>query len=87
MVSTIRFRSFKTFDLGVRRSYPVLILVALALVLLTAQPDIFLVVLAYTYLVSGLIAWAWSRMRRRPIIQEQTPETVATPETKLTKGL
>jgi len=87
MVSTIRFRSFKTFDLGVRRSYLVLILVALALVLLTAQPDIFLVVLAYTYLVSGLIAWAWSRMRRRPIIQEQTPETVATPETKITKGL
>jgi CDP-diacylglycerol--serine O-phosphatidyltransferase len=86
MVSTVRFRSFKTFDLGVRRSYAVLILVALALVLLTAQPDIFLVVLAYTYLVSGLIAWAWSRIRRRPAIQEQT-ETVATPETKVTKGL
>jgi CDP-diacylglycerol---serine O-phosphatidyltransferase len=87
MVSTLRFRSFKTFDLGVRRSYAVLILVALALVLLTAQPDIFLVVLAYTYLVSGLVAWAWSRLRRRPIVQEQTPQTVATPETKITKGL
>jgi CDP-diacylglycerol--serine O-phosphatidyltransferase len=87
MVSTIRFRSFKTFDLGVRRSYAVLILVALALVVLTAQPDIFLVVLAYTYLVSGLVAWAWSRLRRRPIVHEQTPQTVATPETKITKGL
>jgi CDP-diacylglycerol--serine O-phosphatidyltransferase len=86
MVSTIRFRSFKTFDLGVRRSYAVLILVALALVVLTAQPDILLVVLAYTYLVSGLIAWAWSRIRRRPVVQEQT-EVVSTPETKITKGL
>ena len=87
MVSTIRFRSFKTFDLGVRRSYAVLILVALALVVLTAQPDIFLVVLAYTYLVSGLIAWAWSRIRRRPVVQEPTTETESTPETKITKGL
>jgi len=87
MVSTIRFRSFKTFDLGVRRSYAVLILVALALVVLTAQPDIFLVVLAYTYLVSGLVAWGWSRIRRRPVVQEQTTETVAAPETKITKGL
>src|SRR5687767_15893270 len=33
MVSTIRFRSFKTFDLGARRSYTVLLLVALVLAL------------------------------------------------------
>src|SRR6186713_5940 len=47
MVSTIRFRSFKTFDLQSRRSYPVLILVAFGLALLAAQPEILLVVLAY----------------------------------------
>jgi CDP-diacylglycerol---serine O-phosphatidyltransferase len=90
MVSTIRFRSFKTFDLGVRRSYAVLILVAAGLALLAAQPDLFLVVLAYTYLVSGLIAWAWSRVRRRPAVPEHTDNQttdVAPPETKLTKGL
>jgi CDP-diacylglycerol--serine O-phosphatidyltransferase len=86
MVSTIRFRSFKTFDLAVRRSYAALILVAFALVLVAAQPDILLVVLAYTYLVSGLIAWAWSRIRRRPATAEQS-EAVSTPETKITKGL
>src|SRR5688572_16474679 len=33
MVSTFRFRSFKTFDLQARRSYPVLFLVAVGLVL------------------------------------------------------
>ena len=38
MVSTIRFRSFKSFDLGARRTYPVLILVAGAIALLVAQP-------------------------------------------------
>ena len=90
MVSTIRFRSFKTFDLGVRRSYAVLILFAVAFALLAAQPDIFLVLLAYSYLVSGLIAWAWSRVRRRPGVAEPTDTQatdVAPPETKLTKGL
>jgi len=66
MVSTIRFRSFKTFDLNVRRSYAVLLLVAVGLALLAAQPDLFLLVIAYTYLVSGLVAWTWSRLHRRP---------------------
>ena len=65
MVSTIKFRSFKTFDLNVRRSYAVLILFAIGLAVLAAQPDIFLVLLAYTYLVSGLIGWAWTRAHRR----------------------
>ena len=65
MVSTIRFRSFKTFDLGARRSYPVLILIALALAVLAAQPELLLAVVAYTYLVSGIVAWMWGRFHRR----------------------
>jgi CDP-diacylglycerol--serine O-phosphatidyltransferase len=65
MVSTIRFRSFKTFDLQARRRYPVLLLIALGLALLAAQPDVVLVVLAYTYLASAFIGLVWSRMRRR----------------------
>ena len=66
MVSTIRFRSFKTFDLQSRRSYPVLILFALALALLAAQPEILLVVLAYGYLASAFVGMAITRVRRRP---------------------
>jgi CDP-diacylglycerol---serine O-phosphatidyltransferase len=65
MVSTIRFRSFKTFDLGVRRSYPVLLLVALGLALLAAQPEALLVVLAYTYLAANLVAWVWTKLRKK----------------------
>lgn len=64
MVSTIRFRSFKTFDLQTRRPYAVLLLFALAIVLLAAQPQLFLLVLAYGYLSSAFIELAWSRLRR-----------------------
>jgi CDP-diacylglycerol--serine O-phosphatidyltransferase len=66
MVSTIRFRSFKTFDLQKRRQFTVLIPVAAFLILLATRPQIVLVVLAYTYLLSAFIGLAWSRLRRRP---------------------
>ena len=65
MVSTIRFRSFKTFDLQVRRSYTVLLLVAVGLVLVVAQPEYIFVVLAYGYLASAFIELAVTRMRHR----------------------
>ena len=65
MVSTIRFRSFKTIDLQSRRSYAVLLLVALGMVLVAAQPEIMLIALAYTYLASGVVAFVWSKLRRR----------------------
>lgn len=65
MVSTIRFRSFKTLDLQSRRSYPVLILFAIALAVLAATPQILFVVLAYSYLGSAFIGVALTRLRRR----------------------
>jgi CDP-diacylglycerol--serine O-phosphatidyltransferase len=65
MVSTIRFRSFKTLDLHSRRSYPVLLLVALGIAVVAAQPEYALMALAYGYLSSGIIAMAWNRLRRR----------------------
>jgi CDP-diacylglycerol--serine O-phosphatidyltransferase len=77
MVSTIRFRSFKSFDLQARRSYPVLILVAVGLALLAAQGEIVLLVLAYGYLSSAFIGMAWHRLQRRP--PEAAPEASAPP--------
>jgi CDP-diacylglycerol--serine O-phosphatidyltransferase len=76
MVSTVRFWSFKTVDLQSRRSYPVLILFALGLAVLAAQPDILLVVLAYGYLASPFAGMAISRLRRRPVDESQ-PDTAA----------
>src|SRR5262249_61512545 len=65
MVSTIRFRSFKTFDLQSRRPYTVLILIAAGMVAIWAHPRAVLVVIAYTYLASAFIGIAISRFRHR----------------------
>ena len=55
MVSTIRFRSFKTFDLQSRRPFRILLFFALLITAIVTHPQIVLVVLAYGYLVSPLI--------------------------------
>ena len=71
MVSTIRYRSFKSLDLQVRRSYPVLFLIAVGLAALASSPRFLLLAMAYTYLASAFIGLAWHRLRRRP----STPKT------------
>ena len=76
MVSTIRFRSFKTFDLQTRRSYTVLLLVALVLALFAAKPDYLFVVLAYGYLLSAFVELAWTRLRKRPATGHEEHEGV-----------
>ena len=55
MVSTIRFRSFKTIDLQVRRPYTVLIVIAAALMLIATHPRFVLVGMAYTFLASPFV--------------------------------
>jgi CDP-diacylglycerol---serine O-phosphatidyltransferase len=65
MVSTIRFRSFKTLDSRARRPYTVLIFLAAGIVLIATHPQAMLVVIAYGYLASGFIGLAISRLRRR----------------------
>jgi CDP-diacylglycerol---serine O-phosphatidyltransferase len=65
MISTIRFRSFKTIDLQAPRPYTVLLLIAGAIVAVATHPRFVLVVLAYSYLASGFIGMAITRFRRR----------------------
>ena len=79
MVSTIRFRSFKTFDLQSRRSYTVLLVFAVCLALLAAYPEGFLVAIAYGYLLSAFIGLIWSRLHRRA---HEAP-AAAQPDTKV----
>lgn len=81
MVSTVRFRSFKTLDLQSRRSYPMLFLIALGLALLASHTEIVLVVAAYTYLVSAFVEMAWTRLRRRHGHDQRKDESA----TKITK--
>jgi CDP-diacylglycerol--serine O-phosphatidyltransferase len=85
MVSTIRFRSLKAIDLQTRRSYSVLLLVAVGLALVAAQPDYLFVALAYGYLLSAFVELAWTRARRRHL-HDGHPEDIPA-ETKDTKAL
>ena len=65
MVSTIRFRSFKTIDIGIRRRYQSLIVMAAGLALLITYPQIVLLVMAYTYLASGFVGLVIHKLRGR----------------------
>jgi len=80
MVSTIRFRSFKTFDLQARRSYAVLMLFAGGLALLASHPEYILVAMAYFYLASAFIGLAWTRFRRRGAEPQPEPERPEMPQ-------
>src|SRR5216684_3614000 len=65
MVSTIRFRSFKTLDSGARRPYTVLIFVAAGIVAIATHPQWTLVVIAYGYLASAFVGMAIARFKHR----------------------
>jgi len=65
MVSTIRFRSFKTIDWRARRSYQILLALAVGLVSVATHPRPTLAVIAYSYLCSAFVEMAVARMRRR----------------------
>src|SRR5688572_20727447 len=77
MVSTIRFRSIKAIDVGWRRSYVALFIVAVALALIASHPRVALVVLSYSYVVAALISWSLTRWRKKPIDGTQVAETAA----------
>jgi CDP-diacylglycerol--serine O-phosphatidyltransferase len=76
MVSTIRFRSFKNFDLQSRRPYTVLIFIAAGIMLVTTHPRFVLVLLAYSYLFAGLIGFAVTRIRHKgpPPLQDHASD-------------
>ena len=85
MVSTIRFYSFKSIDLQSRRGYQVLALLALGFALMTAH-EVMLLAMAYAYLASGVLMWAWSRLRRHSHDDDEEGAEAAA-DTKLSKGL
>jgi len=87
MVSTIRFRGFKTINLQARHSYAVLVLFAIGLALLVAHTEIVLVVLAYGYLASAFIEMAWQRLHKRRTDPETAKDSKSTKDTKDTKAL
>lgn len=71
MVSTIRFRSFKTIDLRERRRYQVLIGLAAILALVATYPHEVLLLTAYAYLASAFVGMIATRVKHRFHGEEQ----------------
>ena len=65
MVSTIRYRSFKTINFGWGRSYLPLFGFILMVALIATKPKFTLLLVAYGYLASGFIEYGWTRYRTR----------------------
>ena len=67
MVSRIRFRSFNALIPGGSRSYSTPLFIAVVIAAIAAQPEIVLTVMAYSYLLSGLIGSALNGRNREPV--------------------
>jgi CDP-diacylglycerol--serine O-phosphatidyltransferase len=65
MVSTIRFKSFKTINFGWGPSYMPLLIFSVLVASVYAVPRYTLLMLAYGYLASAFIGLAWGRLRSR----------------------
>jgi len=63
MVSTMKYRSFKSVDLGEKRSYRGLIAMAAVFAAIAARPHEVLITMAYTYMTSAFVEAAVTRMR------------------------
>jgi CDP-diacylglycerol--serine O-phosphatidyltransferase len=63
MISTFKFRSFKSINFGWTRSYLNIIFVAALIAFVATEPRITLVIVAYGYLLSGFIEMAVARLR------------------------
>lgn len=69
MVSTIRFRSFKTLNFGYQKTYMPIFFFAIIVVLIATEPQWTLLVLAYSYLLSAFIGQLITRMRGRRVVE------------------
>ena len=65
MVSRIRYRSFNALTPGHRHSYLTLIVIAGVIAAIAVLPQLVLIVMAYSYLLSGPVGIAVSRISRR----------------------
>jgi CDP-diacylglycerol--serine O-phosphatidyltransferase len=65
MVSTIRFRSFKTLNFGYQRGYMPIFFFAIFVVLVATEPQYTLLALAYAYLLSAFIGQALTKFKGR----------------------
>jgi CDP-diacylglycerol--serine O-phosphatidyltransferase len=65
MISRLRYRSLKDLDVMARKPHLVIIAVALVYIAFASSPEVFLTLLAVTYLASGLVPKSAGRMGGR----------------------
>jgi len=65
MVSTIRFRSFKTFDLRSRKPFSAVFIAILLIVIVAMEPETMLFFIGVLYISSGIIEYIMYLTRRR----------------------
>lgn len=65
MVSTIKFRSFKTINFGWTSAYIKIFLMAALITVIASEPRVTLLVIAYGYLLSAFIEMAVGRLKSR----------------------
>jgi CDP-diacylglycerol--serine O-phosphatidyltransferase len=65
MVSTIKYRSFKTINFGYGPSYLPLLLFTVFIAFVAAKPKITFLILAYSYLLAGFVELIIARVRAR----------------------
>lgn len=70
MVSKMRYRSFKDLDLKARRPYVRVVSFAVVLALVAAHPQIFLLVAAFTYLLSAFVPRRGAASSRQGAVDE-----------------
>jgi CDP-diacylglycerol--serine O-phosphatidyltransferase len=75
MVSTLRYRSFKGFDLRARQPYVALLAIAIPIAVIALHPDYILVVMATVYSLSAPLVYVVSFLRRRG---DPPPQQLAT---------
>lgn len=84
MVSRVRYYSFKDFDIRRRQPHLTLLFLALLIVAVFTHPQIMLLVMATTYLASGLLHRLWSLFSAARSPQETA--TGSGEQTESTKG-
>lgn len=75
MVTTIKFRSFKTINFGWTPSYIKIFLVAGIIALVAVSPRVTLVVVAYGYLLSAFLEWTVNRFKSSSAAPAPSSET------------
>jgi CDP-diacylglycerol--serine O-phosphatidyltransferase len=73
MISNIKYRSFKDFDIKNRVPFVTILFIILVFVCIALKPDVVLFFIFFSYAVSGLVSWIRERNTPPKISSEEAP--------------